>query len=256
MNEEKKLEEALRASAENVFQDSNSQKHLEDWELEALVETFKPLSAQAQHHLSECTECRNLVAALLEGQPNEGAKVLPLRPLRRALIPLIPIAATVALFAVLRPVAPPKPPVNDVTRNRGLPPKLLAEVTLLATLSGVRRDVRTSQTLKLNERLGFKYGNPNGEVKTLTLLGWDGVKIHWYYPEFPQGEAYRLKWGPKVLGIRLPFDIELKEKHKPGPLVVAAAFDADPKAIAEKLRKGALVESNRVKIFRLTVITK
>jgi hypothetical protein len=46
----------------------------------------------------------------------------------------------------------------------------------------------------------------------------------------------------------MPFDVELSD-HAPGKLVVMAAFDSDPKAVAEKLKRGT--RDRRTLVFDL-----
>lgn len=253
MNEEKKLEEALRDSADRVFQD-DSPEHLEDRVLEAFIENQSPLSAKAQHHLSECTECRSVVAALLEARAEQSAQVIPFW--RRAALPILAVAAAVLFAVVVQQPQPKVAPPPSGLHSKGPSPKLKAEVTMLAIQKGQRRDIRSGDTMMLSEKIGFKYGNPLSEVQTLTLLGWDGSALHWYYPESPEGAPHRLKQGALAMGVRLPFDIHLQDKHKLGTLVVAAAFDSDPKAIAKTLRSGTLMESKKVKLFRYSIIAK
>ena len=247
MNEEQRLEEALRANMGELFEDTTSKPHLDDLALEAKVQKGAAFDEREQQHLAECTECRAVVSALIQSREEQGA-VVPLRRFRQVVAPLLALAAAIALIVIIPRLKP-----EHTATLKGERAPLAAEVTLLASSEGRRRDVRDGDPIRIDELLGFKYGNPQGDASDVTIIGWDGQSVHWYYPEAPSGSPHQLKKGPKVMSIRLPFDINLKEKHKPGPLTIAVAFDARPEEIAAQLKRGALKETRGVKLFRLKI---
>jgi len=165
-------------------------------------------------------------------------------------------AACAVIAAIWLPgiLDPPEPIDEYAPRGVSAPGVEPAAVALLATgPDGGTRNLRGEPTVSRSERLGFRYGNPAGAHATLTILGWDGEQVHWYYPERPGGAAVRLDKGPDARGVRLPFDIALHDEHRPGALTVVAGFDLDPETLAGWLRDGRALDDERLRVFRLTL---
>ncbi len=220
--------EALAGDAEG--------EHLDDARLAQIADAGEALTAEELAHLARCAECREVHAAL------SHTNVVPLRR-RRVWLAVAGLAAAAAVLIVLRPV-------DDAGyRAKGEGHELgVASVALIATsTAGARRDLREGDTIRRGERLGFRYGNP-GDHRTLTVLGWDKDEVHWFYPERASGAPAEIE--PGALNRRLPFDVVIDEELD-GWLEVIAAFDADPDAMAERLRSGARPEG--VTVFRVRV---
>jgi hypothetical protein len=226
MKEDAELEALLR---EHRFENEPKGEHLADDALAAKIDHGEPFTELERAHLVSCRECRNIAGMLLRARPSQ-AEVVPLFQRRSTFAGLAAIAATMALLTWMVSL----PPDDDYGR-KGSSAQLTAEVSLLATdAAGARRDLASGDRLRTTDRLGFRYGNPAGEHRTLTIVGWDGAKVHWYHPESPRDAAPAIKAGPEAIAVRMPFDVELSD-HAPGKLVVMAAFDLDPKLAEEKL---------------------
>jgi hypothetical protein len=236
------LERWLASHREELLTDQSPPgAHVSEAFLIEALQGRKKLDEAALGHLARCSECRHVTRELAL-EVNEDAPVR-IRPL-----PIIGVLAAAAVLAVLF-VSPPRE-----YGEKGAPADDAASVTLLAVnKEGVEREARDGATLGLDERLGFRYGNPRGERKTLTVLGWDGRELHWYYPESPNEKPFELRSGSDARNLRLPFDIQLAEKHRAGMLRVIAAFDVDPSALARSVREDRVKESTTVKVFRLTI---
>lgn len=239
-----RLERALADHADEVFGGADG-PHLDDEVLERAGGGQATLTEAQRAHLADCAECRWVLALA-----SEGAEVVPLPARGPRWGAVVALAAAVALGVALWPRTAATPEGGLTARGDEAP--LTAEVVFLATdPSGRRRELRDDDAVPVGARLGFVYGNPGGVHATLTVLGWDGERLHRYYPEV--GEApFAVDRGPQALGRRLPYDIELREAHGPGPLTVAAAFDVDPEALAAALEAGALPKGASVVRLRLT----
>ena len=232
--------------------------HIDDAELEAQVQSGAPLTPAQRDHLSRCAECRDVLGMLSREHEHEGgAKVIRPAVWRKAIIPLA-IAASIALIIVIIRPTPNKvngvKGTNGTTTFKGNQTALVPKLALLATSSaGERRDLQNGGTIRLDERLGFKYGNPGNQHRSITVLGWDGKNIHWYYPEREGAPAFKLERKADNLSVRLPFDIALIEKHSAGTLKIVGAFDADPAVIAKQLREKGRVKLEGAQVFNITV---
>lgn len=213
---------------EAVFGDGDP-AHLDDADVEARIAAGAAFTTTELEHLARCVECRTVVALVTaDQQPPESLAASPLgRGLWLAAAAVLAIGAGLAAWPALRG--------DDGYTRKGAGAPLTAEMTLLATgPDGARRDVRDGDVVRLDDRLGFKYGNPDGRHRTLTVVGWDGQQLRWYYPASADGAPHAAEPG---LARRLPFDVKLDD-HRPGTLVVVAAFDADPAKLAADLRAG------------------
>lgn len=218
--------------------------HLDDGTLARLAEgRLRPTAAQ-RAHLVACAQCRDVLGAAAVAVPDTAPEPRRARPWTWWLAP--GLAAACAAAAV---VAVPFGPrgdgvVDDVAgyRARGAADQAeAATVSFLATLPDGRREVLSSGArVPLGARLGFRYGNPAKQARTLTVLGYDGAVVRWYYPQGPGKPAFEIEGGPEVVNSRLPFDIQLAQRHRPGKLTLVAAFDVSPDALAAALRAGAV----------------
>lgn len=235
MNDEHRTEQILREDAELVFARSDEGPHLSDERLASVVCDGAKLTKAELTHLAECAECREVLA--IELREREGGRRAS-RWVERTLlgVAVAAVAAGLALFIIPTPAPMPR------TRGGDLAP-LTADVTVLAVDdSGRRRELSDSDRVRLTERLGFRYGNPQGRFSTVTILGWDGERLHWYYPASDSEPAQQVEGGKRAMSVRLPFDVKLND-HRPGPLSIVVAFDRNPKALADALRRGAPLDS-------------
>lgn len=226
MSDEKKLEALLSQNAAEVFDVNTGEAHVSD---ERLASDPLPVWTAAETaHFSRCEECRAILAD--RAVPKSPANVRLLYPRR-----LISFAAAAAAIFFGFLIFGRDPGM----RSKGGEAITGAELTLIATSStGVRRDLRDGGTLLLSDRLGFKYGNPDGKYKTISVLGYDGRTIHWYYPDKTSGQTSQPIEKTVAAGTRLPFDIGLADDHRPGQLRIVAAFDADPRVLAGQIERG------------------
>ena len=203
--------------------------HLPDERLAAVAEGSR-LTPAERGHLGACSECRAVLAEVGALQPTPPVA----RPRAQAgwvALALGLLGTAAALVVWWRPVGDSR--VDSGTYHaRGSDAGLAPEVIVLAhDAAGTRRTLSAGASVRPTDRLGFVYGNPAGVHRTLTVLGWDGARVHWYYPE-------RLGDPPVAVrperSVRLPFDVGL-EDHSPGPLTVVAVFDTDPQALARDL---------------------
>jgi hypothetical protein len=172
-------------------------------------------------------------------------------------IPWAAAAVAVALLAVWAVPTGRQGAAGDDWRARGAtgPEVEDADVAWLATSAGgPPRAPRDGDTVALSERLGFVYGNPSGARRHLVVLGWDGARVHWYYPSAPGEPPQPLQSGPSARGLRLPFDIGLAQDHRPGPLTVVAVFDGDAEALARDLRSERVPQGPAVRTLRITLV--
>jgi hypothetical protein len=219
-------------------------EHLGDERLADLAESGGSFAPAELAHLARCEECAT-VAAHLYGR-REAPNVVPIRPWRRhapLIITALPIAAALVFVAL----------TSDDLRSKGGPPPLDADVVVLAVGPDGHRDLTDGAAVRTGEQLGFRYGNVKGRHTTLTVVGWDGASLHWFYPDEPSGEAFEIRRDPDAQNLRLPFDIKLDADHPRGTLVVAACFDTAPKAVAETLRDGTAAGDPRCRVRSIVV---
>lgn len=249
MTDEKRIDSLLSERAAEVFQREPEGDHLDDELLASRLEHGEALTAPEQAHLANCAECRDVAGHLLRSAPETSAVVVPLSSRRDTLAGLA-VAASIAALTVLIALPPKR---TDYRGIKGRAKGLTADVSLIVTSAdGAKRDVFDGGEIATTERLGFRYGNPKARHRTLTIVGWDGARLHWYYPEKPEEAPPKIAGGEKALSIRMPFDVELDD-HRPGELTIVAAFDADPRALAEKLKKGAVSRGDGIFVYRLKV---
>jgi hypothetical protein len=233
---EKKLEALLSRSSRDVFETNAETPHISD---EKLASDLPPRwTPEELAHLARCAECRTIVA---ERAREDGGRdnLIRLDTFRARVVSVL--AAAAALFiGVAFYLRDPN------MRSKGTDTELRAELTMIATsANGERRDVESGGTLQLSDRIGFKCGNPEGEHKTLTVLGYDGRTVHWYYPERAGDPAHAIE-STQAIGTRLPFDIQLEGDHQPGRLKIIGGFDVDPKSLAASIERGEIPKSAKV----------
>ena len=252
------VEAALQAHAADVFAARSTGEHLDDELIERTLSTGRAWTASQVAHLATCAECRDVVAlAARSGAPSGtslAAGSTPWRPLL-AWLGAAAAASMVVVAGTRLGLAPALAPEGYAPKGHDQSGDLAPEVTFLATSAeGRRRDLREGDAVGLDERLGFKYGDPSGGHLTLTILGWDGARVHWYYPERAGAEPVALARRAGALAVRLPEDIALGHAHRPGPLTIAAAFDAEPSELAASLRSGGPLPDGATRI-RVRVVS-
>ncbi|MBI4822170.1 MAG: hypothetical protein HY791_38280 [Deltaproteobacteria bacterium] len=218
--------------------------HISDEVLAAAADRGRVLSGEQVTHLSACGECRAALAAA------SGRGTVTELGSRRGPLVALAAAASIAFFVGVRTEVPAD---RSEPRSKGAAVSGEAEVKLLAISERGARDLADGGFIRLDERIGFVYGNPEGRHSRLSILGWDGEEIHWYYPELSGQPGVTIERGPAARSVRLPFDIALGEAHRRGKLTVAAAFDLAPDALAMKLRAGGQIDLPSVSVFRLSV---
>jgi len=228
------LDQWLQRHAEVLMSDVTDQEHLDDETLAATVNGQHALSIDQLKHLAECSECRAVVIELGREYSQPALRLSPIKTWGRWLWIAAPIAA--AVIAMLN-IDPNQSSQQDFQHRGAVGATMTAEVAFLVTgEDGVQRDLKAGDSVSLKARLGFRYGNPDGTHKSLTIVGWDGSRLHWYYPETPDGEALTVKTG---INHRLPFDVGLDD-HTPGELTIVAAFDLTPEQLAQRVQTNAL----------------
>ncbi len=241
------LQDDLHTHARAALDDEAEGPHLDDERLAQAAEGTRPLQRSERVHLSHCAECRDVLAAASMAAPRPAAQVITPRRWLRTAVPILAAAAG-ALFMVSRGSAPKTTSEYQVRGQQGGPAEA-ASVTFLATdPDGRRRDLVQGATVRYGERLGFRYGNPNGAAQTVTLLGWDGQTVHWYYPNEEGGAAMKLRGGPKAQSLRLPWDDKIGPEYRAGRLSLFAAFDTDPDELAKALRRGEAVDATELRL--------
>lgn len=221
-------------STETLGETAPTTAHLDDGVLARIAEGSLRPDAQQRAHLADCRECRDVLGIAAAMAPSE-VEVRRASRWKWTLFPGFAMAAVaaVAVFMV-------GDPTSETYRTRGGVDRYTeASVTFLRSDARGRAVVEAGATVALDAQLGFRYGNPTGEARTLTVLGFDGETIHWYYPERAGGAPMALDRGPDAVSRRLPFDIRLQERHRAGALHLYAAFDVDPDELAAAIVRGA-----------------
>ena len=207
--------------------------HLPPERLALLAEGSQAQDAE-KAHLVACNECRTVLRAVIAEYPTAAPAAQPTRSRWHLSWVLGGLAvAGLAVFLISRP---PADPSAGYQARGNAQPEAAAFVLRATTPDGLTTELSDGDHVPLNARLGFVYGNAKGTAKTLTVLGWDGTTVHWYYPEKPGQPAPPIQAGPESRGTRLPFDVQLSPDHRAGPLTVVAAFDTDPQQLAAELR--------------------
>lgn len=222
------LEAFVARNAYALLGDSAEAGHITDERFALLAEGGAPLTDEERAHVARCSECAAVVGELIEA--HGAAPKRRRRPAhwarRGATVALI--AAATAAVLVFAP--------RDELRSKGSSEVRSADVALLAIGPDGKRDLRTGDTIRPGEQIGFKYGNTEGAHGTLTIAGWDGRRMHWYYPESADGAGEPIRGGADAKSVRLPFDIKVDDDYQPGALRIVAAFDASPAEVAAALR--------------------
>ncbi len=243
-----KFESWLEQQNELLTDDAEG-PHPSDARLAEVVERKIQLRSDELSHLARCGACREVVGALLEDQP-EQPRSIGLGRVRR-LVPLSFAAAAAVLVAVLIRTLTTQPQLRPQFQPRGKNGSLQeVSLTLLASDRAGRRVLKRKDRIELGGRLGFRYGNPKGKARTLSILAWDGARLHWFYPDSADGRPYVLEFGESAVNLRLPFDIVLDENFRAGRLQVAMGFDVAPKQVAERLKSGKL-KGDKITIYDL-----
>ena len=218
--------------------------HIPDEVLADLVAGTSKLRDEHLAHLASCQACRDVLGVELIGR-SENISVLSWLRRPSAVAATTALAASIA-FAVWMDV-----PRDH--RSKGQAAPLSADVTIVATnAQGLERELSTGARVYLTERLGFRYGNPSGRYQTITVLGWDGQRIHWYYPAAEDEAPPAIRGGKKAMSLRLPFDVKVDD-HRPGPLRIVAAFDRSPQKLASDLIRDAKLSNPGTFSIRVTL---
>lgn len=229
-----------RHARELLDDDPNEAPHIDDGRFARLVESRGALTRAEIRHLGRCGACRAVAGALLETVPAAVDVEAPARPpwwapLFRPLPAVLAAAAVVGVVALvgLR---------DDGWGTRGDKPSNFEAptITILAKSKDGWRVTADGHRVDLGGRIGFRYGNVSGRAKTITVLGWDGRRLHWYYPEKAGAAAHSIEGGASAVNRRLPDDILLDGEHRAGPLTVAVGFDVVPDELARQLEQSKL----------------
>ena len=221
------LEQRLRAALNPEDAPEGEAPHLDPARIAQVVEGRARLTLDEAAHAAGCASCRGalVVTTQVQAPPRPQGGWLWGGAVGGAL------CAAAMLFAVRG---------GDEWRARGAAVDAHSPaVTWLAVEGDAVRTLTSGATLQPGVLLGFRYGNPSGAARTLTLLAWGGGQVHWLYPEAPGGPAFALRAGPEARAVRLPEDVEVDDTFVPGPLLLCAAFAAAPPAVAEALARGA-----------------
>lgn len=222
MSFEERMKDALRAT---LADDVSETPHIEAEQLASVAAGRHKLDEVAMTHLASCAECRDILGHAAQLETREE----PSRA--KWWWGLIPVVAAAAAAVVLVPR-------DDGFTSRGDTQALKSSVTVLITNSaGVVREAGAKDILHFGDRIGARYGNPEG-FKTLTILAWDGNKVHWLYPASPSENRLALDSGSTALSRRLPEDVVIDSDFSVGPLLVVAAFDGDAAEMADVLKQG------------------
>ncbi len=222
------VEAFVARNADALLGDTAEAGHITDERFALLAEGAAPLTAEERAHVARCSECAAVVGELFEARgaaPKRRRR--PAHWARRAAAVGLIAAATAAVLVF----AP-----RDELRSKGSSEVRSADVALLAIGPDGKRDLRTGDTIRPGEQIGFKYGNTEGAHRTLTIAGWDGRRMHWYYPESAAGAAEVIRGGDDAKSVRLAFDIKVDDDYQPGALRIVAAFDASPADVEAALR--------------------
>jgi len=144
--------------------------------------------------------------------------------------------AAVALLVLVFPPAPPQDhPLNgdhSYLASRGEEDEL-PEVGL--GLSGVDQrgleyEVVESGNACLEDALRFYVNSRNPDIGYYFLFGLQPEReVLWYFPLPEEGRSYTMERDGDAEGILMvPFEIELEQRHVPGPLTVVGLFSAEP----------------------------
>ncbi len=222
MSFEDQMKEALRS---NPVVDVVGTPHIEAEQLAAAAAGRLALDETAMTHLASCGECRDILGHAAHLETNT-------KPTRaKWWLGLIPVVAVAAAAIVLVPR-------DDGYTSRGDTKTLSSSVTLLITDSaGQVREAQKQDSLRYGDRIGARYGNPE-RFKTLTVLAWDGKKVHWLYPASPSENRLTVEGGPAALSRRLSEDVVIDSDFSLGPLLVVVAFDGDATEMANVLEQG------------------
>ncbi len=227
--------------SEELFSDV-SEGHIDDEVLDAAVAHGSPLDDACIEHLSRCQECREVFAAIQVENTDEIAAPAKARiyKLSRVVVPLALAAGVAGLTISTNLSETPKQPPRGATR--GAPATIGSGIALIAIQGSTRRDLKSGDRLQPSDQIGFVYSNPQGEHRTLTILGLQAGRILWLYPESGDLPATKVAHGPKTIAIRLPFDEDLSD-HPLGPLQIVAGFDISPQDLADDVKEGRLPKS-------------
>jgi hypothetical protein len=246
------LQEWLEANAPDVLDDDREAEgpHIDDARFAKLVDAAEVLDPQELGHLGRCGACRAVAGSLLEtipARPEPEAEPWWSRWWRPVPLSLAAAALAGLVFVVAR--SPDDLQARgDETRDFAAP-----TVAILAKGADGWRVAEDGHTVTLGARLGFRYGNVTGAAKTITVLAYDGARVHWFYPEKTGDPAQELKSGKDAVNVRLPYDIVLDAEHRAGALTIAAGFDVDPVALASRLKSGRVDDTPSTVVRRLTV---
>ncbi len=242
----KDVEALFERGASALFDDASEGEHISDERVAILADQGGAMTPEEIAHVARCAECAEVVGGVLAAKPgNAIRRGRGAHWARRAPLLVAVAAAAGVLFVAL--------PREDGLRSKGGLEATTADVALVAIGRERKRDLRTGGTVRLDEQIGFKYGNVEGEHATLTIAGWDGRRVHWYYPERADEAPPRIEGGPAAQGLRLPFDIKL-EGYPKGALRIIAAFDTEPAAVAAALESEAFDGLGVYRVFDVEVV--
>ncbi|MEQ9498056.1 MAG: hypothetical protein RIT81_14390 [Deltaproteobacteria bacterium] len=246
------IHEWLEANARDVLDDDHEAEgpHIEDTRFAKLVDAAEVLTQREIRHLGRCGACRAVAGSLLETVP--ARPEVEAEPWWSRWWRPVPLSLAAAALAGLVFVVARSP---DTLQTRGNETRDFAAPTVAILAKGADgwRVTDDGQSVALGARLGFRYGNVAGAAKTITVLAYDGARLHWFYPEKAGEPAQALETGEDAVNVRLPYDIVLDDEHRAGELTIAIGFDVEPVELASRLKAGEIGDTRSTFVRRLTV---
>ena len=230
--------------------------HLSEDELRACLTRGTKLTAAQRAHLAGCFECRSIFGELSASEAQEATPSLSRsRGWSGAAWPAGLVAATGVLVAISmspEPSGVPESAPGWQPRSGGV--GVEAEVTLVRTRDGHQTSLRDGGTVRRGDRIGFVYGNIEGEHGTLSVLTANEGQIQWYSPTRARGAPLEIEQGPAARSVRLPMEVLLDDTDRLGRLAVVVAFDARAEALEAWVKGGLQAPPPpNAWVFRLTL---
>jgi len=229
-------------------------------------------SARMREHLAGCPECRSacdrtvvmlrVAAGIDPGTPTrlesrllfeETMVRLPqqdaparfplLRFVQGLLLPAAVAAAALVLLLPARPLHDPRPPAGiEDTMPRGAAPRLPDAGLGVSGVAadGAEYEAIASDGVCLCEALRFYVTARRPDLSYYFLFGIQGGRPLWYFPTPEEGGSPALPPKERMAWM-VPYEIELAQRHRPGPLTLVLLLSPTPlaaKEVAEWVERG------------------